>query len=639
MENYLWRIGGPQGSGIDRAALLFSRVCAKRGLHVLARREYHSNIMGRHSYSDVRFGVQAVLSHSASPQMLVCLDAESVCRHIHNVPHNGCILYDSRIVDTQLSQLKLLDAQLLEKICKPLQAHDLTCNVHELLKMSEQHGCMPIAVDFEMLFHQLRDDLGIPKSGAERSRNVLAVAISAALLGLTSDNVCRQVAAIFQNKPDAITLNARAIQLAYEYTESLAAEVEKPVMPVEAASEECMWINGTQSVALGKLAAGLGLQSYYPISPATDESIFLESNNVIPLSDTTQAGPVVLQTEDELAAISVACGAAQTGARAATSTSGPGFSLMVEGLGWAGMTETPVVVTLYQRGGPATGLPTRTEQGDLQFAIHAGHGEFPRIVIASGDVEECFYDAFRAFNYAERYQLPVIHLLDKNLASTAQTLPTFATDDLLIDRGELLQTADGSLHASRFQFSNTGISPRPLLGDSSQIFLTTGVEHDETGHVSENPEIRMLMEEKRAKKLILAAKEIPLNEKLCTYGDAQAETMLISWGSNKGVVFEAVDHMTQEDRPMQAVMVKLLWPFPVAELKVYMENVKKVIVLECNQSAQFSQLFRQEVGHHVDYHILKYNGRPFVVEELLQSLISIFDGTAKKLVIHNNVFE
>ena len=400
-----------------------------------------------------------------------------------------------------------------------------------------------------------------------------------------------------------------------------------------------MWINGTQSVALGKLAAGLGLQSYYPISPATDESIFLESNNVIPLSDTTQAGPVVLQTEDELAAISVACGAAQTGARAATSTSGPGFSLMVEGLGWAGMTETPVVVTLYQRGGPATGLPTRTEQGDLQFAIHAGHGEFPRIVIASGDVEECFYDAFRAFNYAERYQLPVIHLLDKNLASTAQTLPTFATDDLLIDRGELLQTADGSLHASRFQFSNTGISPRPLLGDSSQIFLTTGVEHDETGHVSENPEIRMLMEEKRAKKLILAAKEIPLNEKLCTYGDAQAETMLISWGSNKGVVFEAVDHMTQEDRPMQAVMVKLLWPFPVAELKVYMENVKKVIVLECNQSAQFSQLFRQEVGHHVDYHILKYNGRPFVVEELLQSLISIFDGTAKKLVIHNNVFE
>ncbi len=639
MENYLWRIGGPQGSGIDRAALLFSRLCAKQGLYVLARREYHSNITGRHSYSDVRIGTQPVLSHSASPRMLVCLDAESVCRHVHNVLSTGYLIYDSHIADTHLSQLKLLDPLLLENLCKPLQKANLNCNIRELLNLAEQHGITPIAMDYETLFQRLRDEFAIPKTNAERSRNVIAVAISAALLGLTSEDVCHEVAEIFHNKPEAVALNSEAVQLAYDYVATLGINVLQPFANVEVARDDRLWVNGVQSVALGKLAAGLGIQTYYPISPATDESVFLESNYVVPMNDATHAGPVIIQTEDELAAITMACGAALTGARAATSTSGPGFSLMVEGLGWAGMTETPVVVSLYQRGGPATGLPTRTEQGDLQFVLHAGHGEFPRIVLASGDVEECFYDAFRAFNYAERYQLPVIHLLDKNLASTAQTLPPFVTDDLVIDRGEILHTADSSRHASRFLLSKNGISPRPLLEESRQIFWTSGVEHNETGHVSESPEVRRRMKEKREAKLVLAAKEIPLDEKIGVYGDRQASLMLISWGSNKGAILEAIDRMNQENRPIQAIMVKLLWPFPARELEMLVKSNKKLILLECNQTGQFSQLFRQELGCNINHRLLKYNGRPFVVEELVQSLTSIFDGTAEELMIHNNLFE
>jgi 2-oxoglutarate ferredoxin oxidoreductase subunit alpha len=290
-----------------------------------------------------------VLSHSASPQMLVCLDAETVCRHVQNILSPGYILYDRRVADTDLSQLKLLDSNLLETICEPLKRANVTCNIRNLLEVSGRHGNIQIAVDYETLFHNLRDDLGISKSSAERSRNVIAVAISAALLGLSSDKVCSEIEAIFQNKPDAVTLNTRAVQLAYDYAATHAINALQPFIKVAKAHENRLWINGTQSVALGKLAAGLGIQSYYPISPATDESVFLESNNMVTHNDGTQAGPAVLQTEDELAAIGIACGAALTGVRAATSTSGPGFSLMVEGLGWAGMNEISVVVTLYSQ--------------------------------------------------------------------------------------------------------------------------------------------------------------------------------------------------------------------------------------------------------------------------------------------------
>lgn len=639
MEKYLWRIGGPQGSGIDRAALLFSRLCAKQGLYVLARREYHSNITGRHSYSDVRFGAHPVVSHSASPHMLVCLDAESVCRHVHNVSSHGYLIYDGKVADTDLTQLKLLDPLLLDRLCKPLQDANVPCTIRELLKSATQHGIVAIAMDYEAQFYRLRDEFALSKSSVERSRNVIAVAISAALLGMISENVCNELAEIFHHKPEAVTLNTRAVQLAYDYVATLAIDIDRPFANVNISRDERLWINGVQSVALGKLAAGLGIQAYYPISPATDESLFLESHHVVPLKDATQAGPVIIQTEDELAAITMTCGASLTGARAATSTSGPGFSLMVEGLGWAGMTETPVVVSLYQRGGPATGLPTRTEQGDLQFVLHAGHGEFPRIVLASGDVEECFYDAFRAFNYTERYQLPVIHLLDKNLASSVQTIPAFVTDDLVIDRGDILPAGESGQHASRFSLSKTGVSPRPLLEQSSQIFWTTGVEHNEMGHVSESPEMRRCMKEKREAKLVLAANEIPLEEKIGVYGDTQAKLMLISWGSNKGAILEAVDRMIQENRPIQAIIVKLLWPFPRRELEKLVDGDKKLIVLECNQTGQFSQLFRQETGRNIDHRLLKYNGRPFVVEELLQSLTRIFDDTAEELIIHNNLFE
>lgn len=638
MKNLLWRIGGPQGGGIDRAALLFSRLSANKGLYVLTRREYHSNITGRHSYSDVRIGAYPVQSHSNSPHIMVCLDAESICRHITSIQPQGYLIYDKRVIEDSIQQQKYLENPLQQRLCQSLEQTDLPCKLSGLLQSAETNGVITLGIDYDSLFAAIRDELGISKKSAERARNIFAVAISTALLGIGKEHVIEEIKEIFNRKPDAIKLNSKAVTLAYAYTESITNEFVGFVGKTDSSAPSRIWVNGAQSVALGKLAAGLGIQAYYPISPATDESMFLEKNLSVPLDDGTEVSPLIFQTEDELSALAMASGAALTGARAATSTSGPGFSLMAEGFGWAGMTETPVVISLYQRGGPSTGMPTRTEQGDLQFAIHAGHGEFPRMVVASGDVEECFYDAFRAFNYAEQYQLPVVHMLDKNLASSTQTIPVLSGEGLSINRGDIT-VAESEQHVPRFQLSEHGISSRPILGKQKQLFWATGVEHSEVGQVSENPEIRQSMIDKRASKLAFAAEKIPAHEKLAVYGDQEADIVIVSWGSNKGAIVEAVTTFASRNQPVCAIMVKLLWPFPAKELRQFMGNDRKIVVVECNQTGQFCRLLEQELGIKVDHLLLKYTGRPFVIEELINTLNIIRDGTGEKIISHQNVFE
>ena len=620
-------------------ALLFARVCAKYGLHVLGRREYHSNIIGRHSYFDVRVGAEPVHGHSAVPALLVCLDAETLCRHINVMPSNTCVVYDESEVDTALTQLKYLDEHLRQHLHDQLLLTGKPDNVAGLLASARDKTITAVGIPYPSMRDKLRDRFGLSKNLAERSRNVLFVSVSAALLGLPQRLLNSELEHIFQDKPAVIEVNRYAITLAYDYVRSLEISLASALPQPGTEPQECFWLNGAQSVALGKLAAGLGMQTYYPISPATDESLYLELHNTVPLESGVVSGPVVIQTEDELAAFTMACGGALTGARVATSTSGPGFSLMTEGLGWAGMNEVPIVVSLYQRGGPSTGMPTRTEQGDLQFAIHAGHGEFPRIVMASGDVAECFHDSFRAFNYAERYQLPVIHLLDKTLASTTQTLAPFDTGDLRIERGAGYANK-GTEHErpKRFQLTDTGISPRPLLGKAGQEHWSTGVEHTEAGQVSEDPVIRQTMMEKRHRKLLQAAKEIPYHEKLSVIGDAHAPLTVVSWGSNKGVLVEAEQYCRQSI-PVRAIILRLLWPFPTAELASLIKSASPLIVLECNQSGQLNRLLMETMGRGAHHLILKYNGRPHTVEEVVDSLHRIHSGVAETIIVHQNLYE
>ncbi len=448
-------------------------------------------------------------------------------------------------------------------------------------------------------------------------------------------------------------MNVEAAELTYEFVrEELDTQDIKLKLKAQAMSERRLLVSGNQSTAMGKLAGGMTFQTYYPISPATDESVYLEGHASFPLRnhDGQECSIVVVQTEDEIAAVTMAAGAALTGARSATATSGPGFSLMVEGLGWAGMNEVPLVLTLYQRGSPSTGMPTRTEQGDLLFAINAGHGEFSRIVLASGDITEAFYDAAQAFNYAERYQMPVIHLLDKALASTTQTLLPFDMDSVRIERGEVYTpeadsngapAADGNGAGPypRFAVTESGVSPRPVLGQPGGNHWLTGGEHTVHGLVTEDAVVREQMMEKRARKLELAAREIPQDEKFKVYGDAEAKLTILSWGSNKGGILEALERLEADGSAARLVQMRLLWPFPVEELTRALEGASPLVIVETNYSGQLAKLLRENTGIVADHLIVKYNGRPIPGEALHQALRTILDGKGEARMVIRNPYE
>ena len=365
------------------------------------------------------------------------------------------------------------------------------------------------------------------------------------------------------------------------------------------------------------MSCGCRFQSYYPITPASDESVFLESNEVFDVKDNRPGSILVVQTEDEISAIGMVIGSALTGTRSATSTSGPGFSLMAEALGWAGINEVPIVVTLYQRSGPSTGLPTRHGQDDLMFAIHAGHGDFPKIVYASGDVEEIFYDTTKCFNFAEHFQIPVIHILDKFLSSTITTCKKFDPNLVTIDRGKLLEKIENDGY-KRFAFTEDNISPRSKLGLENGIFWNTGDESDEFGHISEDPINRVQMMDKRASKLDLALKTIPKQDQAISFGTS--EFCVLSWGSTKGPILDAIDMLKKEGINVGFVQLKLLQPFPTEHVKSLLKGTNVIIDIEANQSAQLGSLLNEHLDKKVDYYILKYTGRPMTSTEIYDSL-------------------
>jgi 2-oxoglutarate ferredoxin oxidoreductase subunit alpha len=294
---------------------------------------------------------------------------------------------------------------------------------------------------------------------------------------------------------------------------------------------------------------------------------------------------------------------------------------MVEGLGWAGNNEVPVVISYYQRGAPSTGLPTRHGQDDLRFALHASHGEFPRIILCSGDIEECFYDAIRAFNYAERYQTPVIHLIDKALANSTKSCRMFNPSLVKIERGQLLTEVDVKVgEYRRFRFTESGISPRVALGTQGVVFWNTGDEHDELGHISEEPATRIRMMEKRMRKLETADREISVQERVNFFGDADAPAVVVSWGSPKGAILEAMDRLRQEGFRIGFLQVRMPQPLPKDYIAEMLGRAKTKIDVEGNYSAQLAGIIREKTGVAMDYFILKWSGRPMSADEVYYAL-------------------
>ena len=499
LDSMNWMAGGPQGSGVDTAANIFGRACGYGGLNVFGRREYHSNIKGLHSYFHLRVANSEILANLNDVNLLAAFDAEAVVRHAQEVVAEGGIIVDSQEMATKILDIPTLPPEFRTELREFVKRNGVGETLKDFLDYAQDKKVQVYPVPYIGLLNVIGKKLNIPQiSRITRMINVLTIGVSFALLKYDRNLVERAVKATFSEK--TAIMNILAVNEAYDYAERTFTNNLKFRLNKTESKEERIYLTGNQAVAMGKVLGGCRVQTYYPITPAADESEYLEAHQILKTRGEDEA-IVVIQTEDEIAAINSASGAALAGARAATSTSGPGFSLMAEGLGWAGNSEVPVVVTYYQRGAPATGLPTRHGQADLRFAMHAGHGEFARIVLASGDIKECFFDAAQAFNLAEKYQMPVIHLIDKAMANCSQTYPVFNYDGFKIDRGELLTEKDlAGQEYKRFRFTETGISPRAPLGTQNVVQWCTGDEHNEKGHISEEPLNRRQMMEKRMRK-------------------------------------------------------------------------------------------------------------------------------------------
>ncbi|MGV7225627.1 MAG: 2-oxoacid:ferredoxin oxidoreductase subunit alpha [Nitrosopumilus sp.] len=624
--DFTWLIGGPQGSGVESGANIFSKVCAEMGYQIFGKREFYSNIKGEHSYFTVRVCSEKINSNVNDVNLLASFDAETIFRHYDEIVSGGGIIYDSDLEGTKSDSVHTLDAPFKERLHKELESKNKSFTIAGVLEIAKENGVKLFPVSFKSILETLSEETENPRlRGLVRMYNVIGVSLSLGLVKMPPDSLQKTIESIFSKKPEIAKINQQTANYSYNYA-TAKFENFNHTLPGITKESGTILVQGFQGTALGKMACGCRFQPYYPITPASDESVFLESNEILEIIDDRPGSTAVIQTEDEICAMGMAIGGALTGTRSATCTSGPGFALMTEMLGWAGINEVPVVITNYQRSGPSTGLPTRHGQDDLLFSVFAGHGDFPKIVYASGDIEESFYDTGNCFNYAEIFQVPLIHLMDKFHASSVITCKRFDPQKISINRGKLLEKVDDDYR--RFELTDDGISPRSRLGLDNGIFWNTGDESDETGHITEDPILRVKMMDKRMSRLDLILKEIPDEQQVKSFG--VEEYTIISWGSSKGPILDALKMLKDEGISIGFVQLKLINPFPSDYVKFLLKDAKTIIDIEANHSGQLGKLFKQNTGRDVDYSILKYTGRAMTSTEVYDSLKKIIENKANK---------
>ena len=363
MKEINWMAGGPQGAGVDSAANIFGRACGYGGLYVFGRREYHSNIKGLHSYFHLRVSQKEVLANVNDVDLLAAFDAETVVRHVGEVVSDGGIIVDKEQVGTRVLGIPTLPPEFKDEVSKYMSQKGLGESLSDFLDDAKKAGVRVFEIPYMDLLKTIAARLGIEQiSRVTRMINVLTMGVSFALLDYDRGLVEKAVTAVFSDKPKVVEMNIMALREAYDYTKRTFTDAFPYKLENADAKEERIFVSGNQAVAMGKVLGGCRVQTYYPITPAADESEYLEAHEILK-TKAGEGGIIVVQTEDEIAAVNSASGAALAGARAATSTSGPGFSLMVEGLSWAGNSEVPLVITYYQRGAPATGLADAPRAG------------------------------------------------------------------------------------------------------------------------------------------------------------------------------------------------------------------------------------------------------------------------------------
>jgi len=570
-------IGGEAGAGITRAGFLFAKACMRGGLCVFGTNDYQSLIRGGHNFYIARISADEVYAQADYVDLLIALNAETVLLHKDELVPGGGIIYD--IDDTAVTpeaikrtDLKLYPMPLRKTVLEQFREQPLMKNTIVL-------GAAFALVDYGL-------DL---------------------LEGVLKDTF----------KPEIAESNMKAASIGYDYVKkNFPDDFDYRLKKNEVVTTKRMFIEGNEAVGLGALRAGCKFYASYPMTPTTGLLHFMAANE-------RNYNLIVMHPEGEIAAANMVAGAAFTGVRAMTATSGGGFCLMSEALGMMGMTESSVVIMVGQRPGPSTGLPTYSAQGDLRFVIHAGQGEFPRVVVAPGDIEECFYETMRAFNWAEKYQLPVLLLTDKYLVESQRSVEPFDVNHVKIERDSLITGEyTGEEEYKRHKFTETGVSPRVLPLTKGVIVRTSADEHDEHGYTTEDPDLTTKNTDKRMRKLVYLAKELKERniETVKFHGPEDAQATIISWGSTKGPLLEAMKLLNQENIAVNYLQIIYMHPFPTSRVAQVLEKTKKTIVIEHNKTSQLSSLLRDNNLRDVDHRILKYDGRPFNPGDLARKI-------------------
>jgi len=566
--DYSIRIGGEAGQGIQTVGDTLARVFARTGYHVFTHQDYESRIRGGHNFYQIRVADRLITAPRDRLDILVALDRESMDRDAREVSEKGLIIYDSTLLKQQFSGPAYLDIPFTN--------------------LAVEHG------------------------GSKIMANTVATGAVLGMLGMDMDILLGIIEETFQKKGEqVIKANHDSAQAGYDFAVKHCVQCS---FAAAAKTEPRMLIAGIDAIGVGAVASGCKFYSAYPMTPSTGIMNYLATKE-------KEFGIIVEQAEDEISAINMALGASFAGVRSMTATSGGGFALMVEGLSLAAMTETPIVIGLGQRPGPATGLPTRTEQAELQFALYTAHGEFPRIILAPGDPEQAFHLTNKAFDLTEKYQVPVFIVFDQYLADTQWTSAGFDLKKRVFTDYRLRADALKDLpEYKRHAYTESGVSPLAIPGASKHVVVTDSDEHTEEGHITEDAETRKKMVEKRLfKKLSLIQKEIapPV-----LHGSATPEIVLVGWGSTYGVMREAVDELSGK-RNIAMLHFSELYPFPATEGFDYLtllRNAKTSVCIENNATGQFARLMRAETGYEFSAKVNRYDGRPFSLEGLMGEL-------------------
>lgn len=571
----VFRIGGEGGEGVISCGEILTLACARMGLEIYTFRSYPAEIKGGPAMFQVRTSREFLLSQGSDIDVLVCFNQEAYDRHAKDLRKDGqgVVVYDSSSTQPEEGLDALLYGVPVSEMAKLEVRNYLTKNIIFLGILSKLFG-----IDFSILETIIREKFG--------------------------------------RKGEAIlNLNFQALKLGYQQAEKNHSKKDDFFIESKP-SDHRLVLSGNQALALGAVQAGMRFYAGYPITPATDIMELLAR-------ELPRFGGTVVQAEDEIAAIGMVLGASFSGVKAMTASSGPGIDLMTEFLGLASMAEIPCVIIDCQRAGPSTGMPTKTEQSDLKHAIHSGHGDAPRIVMALSSVEDAFYGMIRAFNYAVRCQMPVIVLSDQYLAQRTATVRK--PDVMKVQVEEILKPTSGELeHFKRFRATESGVSPVTTPGTPGGGFSATGIEHDEDCELSYEPDNHRRMTEKRWKKANLLLQGPDLFRR---YGALDAEVGIVGWGSSEGVIREAVAQATAKGYRVAAFHPKLLHPV-ANELGDFVRSVKTVIVPELNFTGQFAREIRAR--YLVDVvQLNKVTGLPFTPNEILKKIEEVSESWSK----------